>query len=70
MREYAVVEMLHSPTCIPDKPDQERDPENVRCIPHMWRIFTMTAPESYASTFAAMYGRGERRLLVNELINV
>ena len=48
---------------------QEHDPERVRCIPNMWRIFTKIAPERYASTFAAMYGRGERRPLINELIN-
>jgi len=69
LREYAVVEMLHSPTFIPDEPDQEHDPERVRCTPNMWCIFTKTAPERYASTFAAMYGRGERRPLINELIN-
>jgi len=68
-REYTVVEMLCSYTFIPDKPDQEHDPERVRCTPNMWRMFTKTAPERYASTFAAMYGRGERRPLVNELIN-
>ena len=45
LREHAVVEMLYSPTVIPDEPDQEHDPENVRCAPHMWRIFTKTAPE-------------------------
>ena len=64
-----MVEMLHSPTFIPDKPDQEHDPENVRCTPHMWRIFTKTAPERYASTFAAMYDRGGERPFINELIN-
>ena len=64
-----MVEMLHSPTFIPDKPDQEHDPENVRCTPHMWRIFTKTAPERYASTFAAMYGRGGRRPLIDDLVN-
>ena len=65
LREYAVVEMLHSPTFIPDEPDQEHDPERGRCIPNMWRIFRKTAPERYASTSAAMYGRGERRPLIN-----
>ena len=69
LRECAVVEMLHSPSFIPDEPDQEHDPERVRCTPNMWRIFTKTAPERCASTFAAMYGRRERRPLVNELIN-
>ena len=65
-----MVEMLHSPTFIPDEPDQEHDPERVRCTPNMWRIFTKTAPERYASTFAAMYGRRERRPLINELIYI
>ena len=65
-----MVEMLHSPTFTPDKSDQERDPERVRCTPNMWRIFTKTAPERYASTCAAMYGRGERRPLLNELIYI
>ena len=69
LREYAVVEMLHSPDFIPDEPDQEHDPERVRCTPNMWRTFTKTAPERYASTFAAMYGRGERRPLISELVN-
>ena len=69
LREYAVVEMLHSPTFIPDEPDQEHDPERGRCIPNMWRIFRKTAPERYASTFAAIYGIGERRPLINKLIN-
>jgi len=66
LREYAVVEMLHSPTFISDKPDQEHDPERVRCTPDMWCIFTKTAPERYASIFAATYGRGERRPLTND----
>jgi len=65
LRGYTVVEMLHSPSFIPDEPDQEHDPERVRCTPNMWCIFTKTAPERYASTFAAMYGRGERRHFVN-----
>ena len=69
LREYAVVEMLRSPTFISDKSVKEHNPERVRCTPNMWRIFTKTAPERYASTFAAMYGRGERRPLINELIN-
>ncbi|XP_046761077.1 uncharacterized protein LOC121108186 [Gallus gallus] len=69
LREHAVVEMLHSPTVIPDEPDQEHDHENVSCTPHMWRIFTKTAPESYASTFAAMYDRGGERPFINELVN-
>ena len=65
-----MVETLHSPSFIPGEPDQEHDPERVRCTPSMWRIFTKTAPERYASTFAAMYGRGERRPLLNELIYI
>ena len=69
LRECAVVETLHSPDFIPDEPDQEHDPERARCTPNMWRTFTKTAPERYASTFAAMYGRGERRPLINELLN-
>ena len=35
LREYAVVEMLQSPIFIPDEPDQEHDPERVRCTPNM-----------------------------------
>ena len=35
LREYAVVEMLHSPDFIPDEPDQEHDPERVRCTPNV-----------------------------------
>ena len=35
----------------------------------MWRTFTKTAPERYASTFAAMYGRGRRRPLIDDLVN-
>jgi len=35
LREYAVVEMLHNPTFGPDDPDQEHDPERVRCTPNM-----------------------------------
>ena len=69
LREHTLVEMLHSPTFIPDEPDQEHDPERVRCTRNMWRIFTKTTPKKYASTFAARYGRGERRPLINELIN-
>ena len=69
LREYAVVEMSHSPTFIPDEPDQECDPERMRCTPNTWRILTKTAPERYASIFAAMYGRGERSPLINDLIN-
>ena len=69
LREHAVVEMLHSPTFIPDEPDQEHYSENIRCTPHMWRIFTKTAPERYASTFAAIYDRGGERPFINELIN-
>ena len=69
LRECAVVETLYSPTFIHDDPDQEHDPERVRCTPNMWRTFTKTAPERHASTFAAMYGRGERRPLLSELIN-
>ena len=64
-----MVEMICSPDFILDEPDQEHDPERVRCTPNMWCIFTKTAAERYASTFAAMYGRGERRPLINELIN-
>ena len=70
LRECAVVEMIYSPDFIPDEPDQEHDPERVRCTPNMWRTFTKTAPERYASTFAAMYGRRERRPLINELIYI
>jgi len=69
LREYAVVEMLQSPIFIPDEPDQGHDPERVRHTPNLWRIFTKTAPGRYASTFAAIYGRGERRPLINEVIN-
>ena len=68
-REYAVVEMLHSPSFIHDEPDQEHDPERVKCTPNMWCTFTKTAPERYASMFAAIYGRGERRPLINDLVN-
>lgn len=60
LRDYAVVEMLRSPIFIPDEPDQEHDPGRVRCTQSMWHIFTKTAPERYASSCAAMYGRGER----------
>ena len=35
----------------------------------MWHTFTKTAPERYASTFAAAYGRGERRPLIDDLVN-
>ena len=70
LKGYAVVEILHSPTFIPDEPDQEHDPERVRCTPNMWHMLTKTAPEGYASTFAAMYGRAERRPLLNELIYI
>ena len=69
LRECAMVEMIYSPDFIPDEPDQEHDPERVRCTPNMWRTFTKTAPERYASTFAAMYGRGERRPLMDGLVN-
>ena len=69
MREHAVVEVLHSPTFTTDEPDQEHHPENVRCTPHTWRIFTKTAPERYASTSAAMYGRRGERPFINELMN-
>ena len=69
LREYTVVEMLHSPTLLPDEPDQEHDPERVRYTPNMWHMFTKTAPERYAITFAAMYGRGEGRPFINELNN-
>ena len=59
LREHAVVEMLHSPTFIPDEPNQKHDTERVRCTPNMWHIFTQTAPQRYASTFAEVYGRGD-----------
>lgn len=68
MRECTMVEMLHDCTFIPD-PNQEHDLERVRCTPSLWHMFTRTAPERYASTLAAMYGRGERRSLLNELIS-
>ena len=64
-----MVEVLHSPTFTTDEPDQEHHPENVRCTPHTWRIFTKTAPERYASTSAAMYGRRGERPFINELMN-
>ena len=35
LREYTVVEMLHSLTFIPDEADQEHDPERVRGTPNM-----------------------------------
>ena len=41
-----MVEMICSPDFILDEPDQEHDPERVRCTPNMWRTFTKTAPES------------------------
>ena len=69
LREYAVVEMLHSHAFIPDNPNQEHDPEKVRCTPNMWSKLTRTAPENCTSTLAAMYGRGERRPHLNELIS-
>ncbi len=59
LREHAVVEMLHSPTFIPDKPDQEHDPERVQCTPNMWRTFTKTAPERYASTLQQCMAEGK-----------
>jgi len=61
LRECAVVGMICSPDFFPDEPDQEHDPERVRCTPNTWRTFTKTAPERYASTFAAMYGRWEKK---------
>ena len=64
-----MVEIIYSPDFIPDETDQEHDPERVRCMLNMWRTFTKTAPERYASTFAAMYGRGERRPLIDDLVN-
>ena len=64
-----MVEVLHSPTFTTDEPDQEHHPENIRCTPHTWRIFTKTAPERYASTSAAMYGRRGERPFINELMN-
>ena len=45
LREYAVVEMLHSPTFIPDEPEEEHDPGRVRRTPNVWHIFRKTAPE-------------------------
>ena len=35
LREHTMVEMLHSPTFIPDEHDQEHDPERVRYTPNM-----------------------------------
>ncbi|XP_021236236.1 uncharacterized protein LOC110389699 [Numida meleagris] len=69
LRECAVVEMLHDPGFIPDDPNQEHDPERIRCTPDMWHPFTRTAPEKYAGTLSAMYGRGERRPPMGELIS-
>ena len=68
LRECTMVEMLHDCTFIPD-PNQEHDLERVRCTPSLWHMFTRTAPERYASTLAAMYGRGQKRPLLNGLIN-
>lgn len=69
LTEYAVVETLPDRAFVPDNPNQEHDPERARCTPNTWRIFTRTAPERYASTLAAMYGRGQKRPLLNGLIN-
>ena len=67
-REWAMVEMLHDTTFIPDNPNQEHGPERVRYIPNMWRKFTRTAPEKYAGTLEGMYSREQRQSLLFELI--